>query len=68
MLLKKNWSSRQHQIAKEYRKKRNQDEVAHTLGITQQSVSGTLIRSMWKEINHIEEKLNYVLNNYPAKP
>ncbi len=67
MLLKKNWSPRQHQIAKEYREKRNQDDVANTIGITQQSVSRTLTRSMWKEINHIEEKLNYVLNNYPVR-
>jgi len=67
MLLKKNWSTRQHQIVREYREKKNQDEVAKALGITQQSVSRTLKRCMWHEITFIEEKLNYVLSHYPVR-
>ncbi|MCZ7372150.1 MAG: SatD family protein [Candidatus Methanoperedens sp.] len=67
MLLKKNWSIRQHQIVREYREKKNQDEVAKALGITQQSVSRTLKRCMWHEITFIEEKLNYVLSHYPVR-
>jgi predicted transcriptional regulator len=35
--------------------------VAKALGITQQAVSKTLNRSMWKKISGIEEDLNYVL-------
>ncbi len=67
MLLKKNWSIRQHQIVREYREKKNQDEVAKALGITQQSISRTLKRCMWHEIAFIEERLNYVLSHYPVK-
>ncbi len=67
LLLKKNWSSRQHQIVREYREKKNQYEVAKALGITQQSVSRTLKRCMWQEIDGIEEKLNYVLSHYQMR-
>ncbi len=67
MLLKKTWSIRQHQIVREYREKKNQDQAAKALGITQQSVSRTLKRCMWHEIAFIEEKLNYVLSHYPVR-
>ncbi len=64
LLLKKNWSTKQNRIVREYEKTKNQDEVAKKLGITQQSVSNTLNRSMWKEIKSIEEKLNNTLIGY----
>jgi len=67
LLLKKNWSARQHQIVKEYKISKNQYEVAKNLGITQQAVSKTLNLSMWKEIKNIEEKLDYILHNYSQR-
>lgn len=62
LLLKKNWSAKQHRIMREYRKTGNQNEVAKALGITQQAVSKVLTRSMWKEIGGIEERLIHVLH------
>ena len=64
LLIKKNWTERQLQIVKEYKKGKNQAEIAKSLGITQQAVSKILNRSMWKEIKGIEGKLEYVLNEY----
>ena len=63
LLLKKNWSAKQHIVVREYKKTRNQYETAKNLGITQQAVSKALARSMWNEIRPIEEKLNHVLRN-----
>lgn len=67
LLLKKNWSVKQHLVVKEYKKTGNQYDVAKNLGISQQAVSKALNRSMWKEIGGIEEKLNYVLRSYKQK-
>lgn len=67
LLIKKNWSMKQHQIVKEYKNTNNQDDVAKNLGISQQAVSKTLSRIMWKEIIGIEEKLNYIINDYVQK-
>jgi predicted DNA-binding protein YlxM (UPF0122 family) len=67
LLLKKSWSAKQHQIVKEYEKTKNQYEVAKNLGITQQAVSKTINRSMWKEIKSIEENLNYILSEYTQR-
>jgi len=67
LLLKKNWSAHQNRIVREYEKTKNQYEVAKKLGTTQQSVSNTLNRSMWKEIKSIEEKLNDMLEEYTQK-
>lgn len=67
LLLKKNWSAHQNRIVREYKKTKNQYEVAKKLGTTQQSVSNTLNRSMWKEIKSIEEKLNDMLEEYAQK-
>lgn len=61
LLLRKNLSAKQHMIMKLYRETGNQYEVAKKLGITQQTVSKSLNRSMWKEIRAIEEKLNQTL-------
>lgn len=63
-LIKKNWSVLRHEIVKEYKNTNNQDQVARKLGITQQAVSKSLKRLMWKEITCIEEKLNYSLYDY----
>ncbi len=63
-LIKKYWSAKQHQITREYKKLGNQYEVAKKMGITQQAVSKTLSRCMWKEINIIEENLNHTLRGY----
>lgn len=67
LLLKRNWSQKQHQIVREYEKTRNQYDVAKKLGITQQAVSKALTRSMWKEIKSIEENLDHILHNYPQR-
>jgi len=64
LLLKRNWSARQHQVVREYEQTKNQSVVAENLGITQQAVSKILNRSMWKEIKTIEENLSRVLRNY----
>lgn len=63
ILLKKNWSAKQHMIVRKYKETGNQGEVAKELGITQQAVSKALTRSMWKEIGYIEEELNHALEN-----
>lgn len=67
LLLKKNWSAKQHLIVREYKKTWNQYEAAKALGITQQAVSKALARSMWNEIRPIEEKLNHVLHSLSQK-
>ena len=67
LLTKKNWSSNQIQIVKEYKSTNNQDEVAKNLGISQQAVSKTLNRIMWKQIFGIEEKLNNIIEDYTQK-
>ena len=67
LLLKRNWSVKQHQIVEEYERTKNQYEVAKKLGITQQAVSKTLKRSMWKELKSIEENLNYILSEYTQR-
>jgi predicted DNA-binding protein YlxM (UPF0122 family) len=64
LLTKKNWTERQLQIAKEYKKKKLQSEIAEALGISQQAVSKTLSRSMWGEIASIEERLGYIFEQY----
>jgi len=64
LLLKKNWTAKQHLIVKEYKKTKNQYDVAKKLGVTQQYVSKTLNRLMLKEINNIEERLNNMLFEY----
>lgn len=67
LLMKKNWSTKQHQIVKEYKNTENQDDVAKNLGISQQAVSKTLNLIMWKEIIGIEERLNHIIHNYMQK-
>jgi len=67
LLTKKNWSLKQHKIVREYKCTNNQDDVAKKLGITQQAVSKTLNKVMWKEIFLIEEKLNYIIDDYSQK-
>lgn len=67
LMLKKDWTERQHQIVQDYEKTGNQYETAKNLNITQQSISKTLSRLMWSEIKIIEEKLNYIITNYAQK-
>ena len=67
LAIKKQWSSRQRKIVKEYKEGLNQSEIARSLGITQQAVSKVLNRSMWREINSAEEKLNSILKEYNGK-
>jgi predicted DNA-binding protein YlxM (UPF0122 family) len=67
LLFKRNWSAKQHQIVGEYERTKTQYEVAKNLGITQQAVSKTLNRSMWKELKSIEENLNYILSEYTQR-
>jgi hypothetical protein len=67
LLLKQSWSDRQYKVVKEYEKTGNQLQVARTLGISQQAVSKTLSRSMWREIRNIQDKLTDVLRAYPHR-
>lgn len=67
LLLKKNWSAKQHTIVREYQKTGNQYKVAKALGVTQQAISKALSSSKWKEIGEIEEKLNHVLQRLSQK-
>lgn len=62
-LLKKRWSPRQRGILNEYKKIGKQNMIAKSLGITQQAVSKTIKRSLWREISIIEEDLNYALQH-----
>ena len=64
LLMKINWSVRQHQVVKEYERTMNQSKVAENFGMTQQAVSKILNRSMWREIKQIEENLSFVLHKY----
>ena len=67
LLIKKNWSAKQHLVVREYKRTRNQYETAKTLGITQQAVSKALARSMWNEIRPIEEKLDHVVRSLSVR-
>lgn len=67
LLLKKDWSGKQHLIVREYQKTGNQYKVAKALGVTQQAISKALSSSKWKEIGVIEEKLNLVLQRLSQK-
>lgn len=67
LLFKNKWSENQHKIVIKYEKNKNQYEVAKDLRISQQAVSKILIRSKWKDIKGIEEKLNYILQAYSKK-
>lgn len=64
LLMKINWSVRQHQVVKEYERTMNQSKVAENFGMTQQAVSKILNRLMWREIKQIEENLSFVLHKY----
>ena len=64
LLMKINWSIRQHQVVVDYERAMNQSEVAENFGITQQAVSKILNRSMWGEIKQIEENLSFALHKY----
>ncbi|MBC2696546.1 MAG: hypothetical protein HF982_14970 [Desulfobacteraceae bacterium] len=66
-LIKKNRSATQYNIVREYEKTKKQSEVAKKLRITQQAVSKNLKRSMWKEIRTFEEKINFILQDYPQQ-
>ncbi|MBN1455506.1 MAG: hypothetical protein JW945_04575 [Methanomicrobia archaeon] len=67
LITKNTWSKRQFQIVEEYRKHKLQSEIAANLGISQQAVSKTLARTMWKELEIIEEKLDYALQHYASR-
>ena len=64
LLMKINWSTRQHQVVKEYERTMNQSRVAEHFEMTQQAVSKILNRSMWREIKQIEENLSFALHTY----
>ncbi len=67
LLLKKDWTERQHQIVQENEKTENQYETAKNLGVTQQSISKTLNRLMWSELKIIGEKLKYIIKDYAQR-
>ena len=57
LTIKRDWSQKEHQIVNETKKGNTQVEIAKELGITQQAVSKTLKRLMWKELEGLEEDL-----------
>ncbi|MDG6221342.1 MAG: SatD family protein [Candidatus Thermoplasmatota archaeon] len=63
-LIKNTWSPKQHKIVKEYERTENQYETAESIGVSQQHISKTLNRVMWKDIKHIESQLDDALRGY----
>lgn len=63
-LLKKGWSERQMLIFREYRETGNQYSVAEKFKITQQAVSSTLKRCMYRQIDSLEKGLNEAFHEY----
>lgn len=61
LTIKKDWSQKEHQIVNETKKGKTQVEIAKELGITQQAVSKTLKRLMWKELEGLEKDLKSVM-------
>ncbi|MGC9445328.1 MAG: SatD family protein [Candidatus Methanospirareceae archaeon] len=57
LTIKEEWSQKEHHIVNETKKGKTQVEIAKELGITQQAVSKTLKRLMWKELEDLEEDL-----------
>lgn len=67
LLLRRERTSKQRQIIKEYELIKNQQEVARNLGISQQSVSLALRRSRWKLLKGLEDNLNGALRGYQGR-
>jgi len=65
LMLKESWTAKQHEVIEAYRNTGSQSEAARLLGVTQQAVSKTLSRSLWREIMAIEGRLNAGLAAYP---
>lgn len=67
-LLRADWSERKRHIVRLYEKMEpragmgRQNEVARILGVSQQSVSSTLLQAKWKEINRVENVIDKALH------
>lgn len=59
------WTERQCAIVRLYRRRRRQQDVAQTLGVSQQSVSSSLAAAGWKVLDETETALRRVLREYP---
>ena len=64
LLLKNEWTPREREIIKHYQKVKNQNKTAMYYSITQQAVSKTLKRTMWKLIVDREKRLNEIIESY----
>jgi len=58
----KQWTERQCEIVRRYRKERRQEAVARDLGVSQQAVSGSLVSTGWPALLEAETALADVLS------
>jgi hypothetical protein len=58
----KQWTERQCEIVRRYRKERRQEAVARDLGVSQQAVSGSLVSTGWPALLEAETALLDVLS------
>ena len=64
LLMKNEWTPREREIINHYQKVKNQNKTAMYYNITQQAVSKTLKRTMWKLIVEREKRLNEMIESY----
>ena len=58
----KQWTERQCEIVRRYRRERRQEAVARDLGVSQQSVSGSLVSAGWPVLVEAEAALSELLS------
>jgi hypothetical protein len=63
----KQWTERQCEIVRRYRKERRQEAVARDLGVSQQAVSGSLVSAGWPALLEAETALFEVLSRSPRR-
>lgn len=64
LMMRQRWTNHQHDVVSKYEKIGTQNEVSEELGISQQAVSKVLRRASWPMIQHLEERLDRVLQEY----
>lgn len=66
LTMRQRWTDRQREIIQCYKHHENQYQVADELGISQQAVSKSLGKASWSMIQHIEQRLDRVLQEYES--
>lgn len=64
LAMRQQWTDRQREVVNQYEQYENQYEVADELGISQQAVSKTLSKASWPLIEHVEKRLEQILQEY----